>query len=106
MEFIVVKRMEARVGNGKHRQSPLTTSSTDVPQLKSLGYVRNPEISARALEILITRYQSITHYCAHNKMTAHHQRKDEVVLVYVRFLRWHSHSEEVGTMIRGLWFEC
>lgn len=45
MEFIVVKRMEARVGNGKHRQSPLTTSSTDVPQLKSLGYVRNPEIS-------------------------------------------------------------
>lgn len=61
---------------------------------------------ARALEILITRYQSITHYCAHNKMTAHHQRKDEVVLVYVRFLRWHSHSEEVGTMIRGLWFEC
>ncbi|KAK4696787.1 hypothetical protein P7C71_g1188, partial [Lecanoromycetidae sp. Uapishka_2] len=58
-----------------------------------------------AEEIIITFLHKVAHFCSHNPSTENHQRKIEIVLVYVRFLIRHSRKEEAKHILLGLWCE-
>lgn len=58
-----------------------------------------------AEEIIVTFLHKIAHFCSHNPNTENHQRKIEIVMVYVRFLIRHSRKEEAEHVLLGLWCE-
>ena len=58
-----------------------------------------------AEEIIVTFLQKISLFCNQHPTTEHHQRKIEIVMVYVRFLQRHSRKEEAEHILRGVWCE-
>lgn len=60
---------------------------------------------AQAEEIIVTFLQKITYFCLLHPTTEHHQRKIEIIMVYVRFLTRHSRKEEAKHILRGVWSE-
>ena len=60
---------------------------------------------ARAEEVIVTFLQKITYLCLHHPTTENHQRKLEILMVYVRFLTRHSRKEEAKHILRGVWGE-
>lgn len=58
-----------------------------------------------AEEIIVTFLQKISLFCTQHPTTEHHQRKIEIVMVYVRFLQRHSRKEEAEHILRGVWCE-
>lgn len=60
---------------------------------------------ALAEETIVTFLHKMAHFCSHNPSTEIHQRKIEIVMVYVRFLIRHSRKEEADHILLGLWCE-
>ena len=58
-----------------------------------------------AEEIIVTFLQKITLFCLQHPTTEHHQRKIEIVMIYVRFLQRQSRKEEAEHILRGVWCE-
>lgn len=59
----------------------------------------------KAEELIVTLWRQIAIAC-HTKRTVEvHERKIEVTLAYVKFLRRHSRYSEAENLLRGLWIE-
>ena len=60
---------------------------------------------AKAEEIYITLWQKISELCKRTNSTYSHEKKIEITIKYVQFLRRHRRNTEAESILRGLWAE-
>lgn len=58
-----------------------------------------------AEELIVTLWRRIALACHHHRSVVSHERKIEITLAYVKFLRRQSRYVEAESLLRGLWIE-